>query len=172
MGQEITLQGSATDADDGSLDDSRLRWEIRRHHNGNHYHPYFSGTGNGLNFAAPAPEGLFSTNPEGNFLQVRLTATDSQGLKKTVTRRIEPEVVYVSFASWPTNSRLVINGKSLRAPKTLRSWVGYRLNVYAPKQRLDGKTYVFRSWSDGGDARHTIVTAPKYRKYVAKFKRG
>jgi hypothetical protein len=172
VGQKVTLQGSATDADDGSLNDSKLRWEVRRYHDDNHYHPYFSGTGNGLNSTAPAPEDLFSSNPEGNFLQVRLTATDSQGLEKTVTRKIEPKVVYVSFAAWPTNSRLVINGKSLRAPKTLRSWVGYRLNVYVPKQRLDGKIYVFRSWSDGRPARHTIVTAPEYRKYIAKFKRG
>lgn len=176
VGQEITLSGSATDADDGPLADSRLRWEVRQYHNNSHSHPYFSGTGNDLKFTAPAPEDLFATNPKENFLQIRLTATDSQGLQKTVTRRIEPKTVNVWFASWPTDFRLVVNGKSFKAPKTIRSWVGYRLNVFAPKQRHDGKTYVFRSWSDGcparHTARHTIVTAPEYRKYIAKFKRG
>lgn len=66
-------------------------------------------------------------------MQIRLTATDSQGLKKTVTRRINPRTIYVKFASRPRDSRLVVNGKSFRAPKVLRSWVGYKLRVYGPE---------------------------------------
>ena len=171
VGQKITLQGSATDADDGSLSDSKLSWEVRRYHNNSHYHPFFSGTGNGLNFTAPTPEDLFATNPQGNFLQVRLTATDSQGFKRTVTRKIEPKVVYVKFASRPTDFRLVANGKSIKAPKRIRSWDGYKLRVYAPSQRHNGRRWAFKSWSDGRAIRHKITTPPSYKKYVARFKR-
>lgn len=171
VGQKITLQGSATDADDGPLADSKLSWEVRRYHSGEHYHPYFSGTGNDLSFTVPAPEDLLATNPAGNFLQVRLTVTDSQGLKNTVARKLEPKTVNVWFASRPTNFRLFVNGKSFKAPKKIRSWEGYKLNVYAPKQRYNGRTYVFSSWSDGRAARHTITTPSGYVKYIARFRR-
>lgn len=102
---------------------------------------------------------------------MRLTATDSQGLKKTVARNIRPRTVNVKFATRPTDLKLVVNGQKIRAPKKLRSWPGYELNVQAPKQRHNGKTYVFKSWSDGKKARHTITTPPEYKKYVARFKR-
>ena len=42
---------------------------------------------------APAPEGLYSTAPQKNYLQVRLTATDSLGLARTVSRKLEPKAV-------------------------------------------------------------------------------
>ena len=85
VGQQITLSGSATDPEDGQLPASSFRWEVLQHHNGSHTHPYFSGTGNNLTITAPMPEGLLSTGP-GNHLEVRFTATDSEGVSKTVTR--------------------------------------------------------------------------------------
>lgn len=171
VGQTITLRGSATDADDGSLPDNGLNWSVRRYHNGSHYHPYFSETGNDLTFSAPPPEDLLSTNPEGNYLQVRLTATDSQGLSRTVTRKIEPDTVRVAFASRPTDLKLEVNGKSFAAPRTFLSWVGYKLNIYALRQQHDGKTWVFSSWSDGRAARHTITSPADNKKYTAAFQR-
>src|SRR5919112_1802130 len=92
VGEQITLSGSATDPEDGQLPEGSLRWEVLLHHNGNHTHPYFSETGNNLTITAPMPEGLDATGP-GNFLEVRLTATDKKGLSKTVTREIQPNRV-------------------------------------------------------------------------------
>ena len=95
------------------------------------------------------PEGLVSTGA-GNYLEVRLTATDSNGLSKTVTRDVQPNRVDVSFATNPSGLSLLINGETFTTPKTLVSWEGYSLNVNAPSpQTLSGKTYVFSSWSDG-----------------------
>jgi glucose/arabinose dehydrogenase len=171
VGQRITLQGTATDAEDSA--DPELRWEVRRYHNGNHFHPYFLATGADASFSAPPPEELSATNPNGNYLEVRLTATDSLGLSsETVTRRLNPRTVALSFATRPGKLRLIVNGSSFRAPRTLLSWEGYALNVTAPTpQKYRGKRYAFRSWSDGGGSRHTITTPANPKTYIANFRR-
>ena len=104
------------------------------------------------------PEGLISTGP-GNYLEVRLTATDSNGLSKTVIRDVQPNRVDVSFATNPSGLSMLINGETFTTPKTLVSWEGYSLNVNAPSpQTLSGTTYAFCAWSDGKGQQHTIVT--------------
>lgn len=122
VGQRITLRGSATDDEDGTLPPTSLTWEVRRHHNGSHDHPYFTSTGNNQAFTAPAPEELLSTRPRYNYLEIQLTATDEQGLKKTVTQRLRPKTVLLRFATQPTSFRIVINGRDFRAPRSLLSW--------------------------------------------------
>jgi PKD repeat protein len=168
--QQITLSGSATDPEDGPLPEASLKWEVLQHHNGSHTHPVLSKTGNNLTFNAPMPEGLDSTGA-GNYLEVRLTATDSNGLSKTVTRDVQPNRVDVSFASNPSGLSLLINGEAFTTPKTLVSWEGYTLNVDAPSpQTFSGKTYVFSSWSDGKGKQHDIVTGSAPNTYTATFK--
>ena len=169
VGQRITLRGSATDAEDGSLPNTELSWEVLRHHNNNHTHPWFSGTGNELRFTAPAPEDLLSTDPQGNYLEIRLTATDSRGLSKTEILKLRPNTVKVRFRTQPAGFKVEINGRSFIAPKTLDSWEGYRLNIYAPAQRHDNRDWVFSSWSDGRAAKHTIKTPATRRTYTATF---
>jgi glucose/arabinose dehydrogenase/PKD repeat protein len=172
VGQQITLSGSATDPEDGQLPEGSLEWEVLQHHTAPnpHTHPYFSGTGNNLTITAPMPEDLLSTGA-GNYLEIRLTATDSNGLSKTVTRDVQPNRVDVSFASDPSGLSLLINGETFTTPKTLLSWEGYKLNVNAPSpQTLSGKTYVFSSWSDGKGQQHNIVTGATPSTYTATFK--
>jgi glucose/arabinose dehydrogenase/PKD repeat protein len=168
--QQITLRGSATDPENGQLPEESLQWEVLQHHNGTHTHAYFSGTGNNLTFTAPMPEGRDSTGA-GNYLEVRLTATDSDGLSKTVTREVQPNRVNLSFATNPSGLSLLIDGQTFTTPKTLLSWEGYRLNVNAPSpQTLSGKPYVFSSWSDGKGKQHEIVTGATPSTYTATFK--
>jgi glucose/arabinose dehydrogenase len=171
VGQQITLSGSATDPEDGALTGSSFRWEVLQHHTAPnpHTHPYFSGTGNNLTITAPMPEGLISTGA-GNHLEVRLTATDSNGLSKTVTREVQPNRVTVSFGSNPSGLSLQINGETFAAPRTYVSWEGYSLNVDVPSpQTLSGTTYVFTSWSDGKGQQHDIVTGAAPSSYTANF---
>jgi PKD repeat protein len=176
VGQQITLRGSATDPEDGALPGSSFSWEVLQHHTApnHHTHPYFSQTGNDLTITAPSPEGLDSTGA-GNYLEVRLTATDFTGLSKTVTRDVQPNREDVSFATNPSGLSLLINGQKFTTPKTtpktLLSWEGYRLNVNAPSpQTLSGKPYVFSSWSDGKGKQHEIVTGTTPSTYTATFK--
>jgi glucose/arabinose dehydrogenase len=171
VGETLTLRGSATDPQDGQLGDASLSWEVLQWHDGSHTHPWFSGTGNDRTFKAPPPESTHSTDPSGNYLEIRLTATDSQGLSKTTTLNLRPETVELTFETKPTGLRLKVNDRKLRAPQTLISWEGYELKVTAPAQEDEkGRRWVFRSWSDGGGATHTIITPADSATYVATFK--
>ena len=111
VGQQITLSGSATDPEDGQCHEGVLgvggpQTPQRRPHP-----PVLSESGNDLTITAPMPEDLSSTGA-GNYLEVRLTATDSDGLSKTVTREVQPNRVNVSFATNPSGLSLLINGQS------------------------------------------------------------
>jgi len=89
VGQSFTATGFVADTEDDGDGDAAtaptLRWEVRRYHDGDHFHPWSDTP----TFVAPPPEDLYSMDPRKNYLQVRLTATDSLGLSKTVSRRIE-----------------------------------------------------------------------------------
>ena len=75
----------------------------------------------------------------------------------------------VRFQTRPTGFKLEINGRAFLAPKLFVSWEGYKLNVRAPAQRHNGRYWVFDSWSDGGTAKHVIVTPATSRTYTATF---
>jgi glucose/arabinose dehydrogenase/Ca2+-binding RTX toxin-like protein len=174
VGQQITLNGSATDQEDGQLPASSFSWEVLKHHNGSHSHVVFEGAGNNLTFTAPPPEELSSTGT-GNYLEVRFTATDSEGLSKTLTQELQPNRVNVLFEtkveSNPSTLSVQINGQAFTTPRTLVSWEGYNLRVNAPSpQTLSGTTYVFSSWSDGKGQQHDIVTGATPSTYTATFK--
>jgi PKD repeat protein len=169
VGETITLQGTASDAEDGTLPDTSLRWTVLLHHNGDHTHPFLAPTtGNGLTFTAPAPEDLMATG-NGSFLEIRLTATDSAGASSTVVQRLDPNRVAISLVTDPPGLSLQVNGVSFTAPTTLTSWEGYALNVAAPNQTVGGVTYTFASWSDGGGASHAVVTPPAATELAARF---
>ena len=168
------LRGSATDPEDGQLADGALGWQVVQHHAGDHTHPFLPPTpGNDVEIVAPAPEDIHSTDPEGNYLEVRLTATDSKGLSTTVTRKLAPNTVDVVFQSQPAELKLIVNGDNFDKPtRTYISWEGYRLNVYAPSPQTTpaGVTYSFASWSDGKEQQHDIVTGATPSSYTATFK--
>ncbi len=168
VGEEITLTGSASDPEDGTLSGTAVSWEVVRHHNDSHSHPYRSGSGTSLSFPAPPPEDIYATGP-GNYLEARFSATDSRGLKRTVTRRIEPRRVQVSFETSPSGLGLQVNGASISGPRTLTSWEGYDLSLNAPYQGANGRTYAFTGWSDGGAQSHVVRTGTAPARYTAFF---
>jgi Sulfotransferase family len=137
-------------------------------------HPYSTGTGNDSTFTAPPPEDILSTDLSGNYLEVRLTATDSQGLSKTVTRKLKPKTDAVRLQTRPTGLKLEVNGKPFYAPRMFVSWKCYKLDVVAPKSQRDGegRYRVFRSWSDREPRSHTITTPANPASYEATYERS
>jgi hypothetical protein len=170
VGEKITLSGSATDPEDGPLSQASLEWEVLLHHNSSHTHPILPESGsNGLTITAPMPEALDATGA-GNYLEVRLTATDEDGLSTTVTRDVQPNRVELSFATDPDRLSVQLDGQTFATPKTLLSWEGYKLSVNTPSpQSLSGKSYVFSSWSGGEAKQHSIVTGATPGTYTATF---
>jgi glucose/arabinose dehydrogenase len=81
-GSNYLLTGAATDPEDGALPAERLSWQVLLHHN-EHTHPVLGPvTGNAIAFNGPIHD-------EGtNWLEIRLTATDTQGLSATTTRAL------------------------------------------------------------------------------------
>lgn len=128
------------------------------------------GFGNDITFSAPAPEDLSATGA-GNYLEIRLTATDSRGLTTTVTQELQPRRVDVSFQSQPSGLSLQVNGQTFVAPRTLVSWANYKLNAFAlSPQTLDGAAYAFASWSDKGKQGHPVLTGAQPSAYSATYK--
>jgi hypothetical protein len=170
VGDSFRLTGHATDPEDGTLADTRLIWEVLRHHN-THTHPFIAPrTGNNIDFTAPAPEDLDAART--SYLEIRLTATDSDGLQATVTRNYDPKKVALSFATSPSGLRLNAGNVIVTAPQTLQSWEKFVFPVEAPDQTLSGTAYRFGAWSDGGAQTHTITTPASAATYTASFSAG
>lgn len=168
VGQTITLQGSATDPQDGALPASALSWRVLLHHN-EHTHPYLQSTaGTGITITAPAPEDLSATS--GSYLEIELTAIDALGLTEVVTQALQPNRVTVTFATIPSGRQLTVNELTFTASRALVSWEGFGLKVGGPAQQdTPGNWLRLASWSDGGAPSHTITTPAAAATYTATF---
>jgi glucose/arabinose dehydrogenase len=170
VGETIVLQGSATDAQEGSLPASRLRWRVLRHHGTSHTHPWLQETeGNGIAVSTPGPEDLATSTT--SFLEVILTATDSAGLSTTVTRELRPRLVELTFVTEPAGLTLQVNGEAITAPRTFSSWESWTFPASAARQQDSGGAWwVFDHWSDGGAATHNVTTGASPATYTATFR--
>ncbi|HSH78432.1 MAG TPA: PQQ-dependent sugar dehydrogenase [Herpetosiphonaceae bacterium] len=169
VGQAVTLQGSATDTQDGAIPNEQLSWTVTLHH-GSHTHPFLSQTtGNNLTITAPAPEDFGAVT--NSYLEIQLTATDSKGLSKSVTRRLDPRLVEVTFATNPSGLTMNVNGLGITAPRKLVTWASAPLHVtMASEQTRSGQQVQFVSWSDGStDASRTITAPNAATTFVARF---
>ncbi len=171
VGQTITLQGSATDAEDGALPGSALSWRVTLHH-GSHTHPFLAPTaGSSVTITAPAPEDLAAA--ANSYLELELTATDRQGRTGVVRQALRPRQVDFTLATEPSGLQLEVNGTPFTAPRTWTSWQGYELRIRAAEQADgSGRPWVFQRWSDGGAAKHTIKTPSSATTYTAKYHVG
>jgi glucose/arabinose dehydrogenase len=175
-GQVIQLQGAASDPDQGALPAAALRWEVILHHvdevnPGNaHTHPHFDQAGTASTaFMAPPAEDFQATKL--SYVEVVLTATDSQGLTARTTRAVLPRRVEGTFETEPAGLGLTVNGVVFTAPRTFTLWEGWRIEVSAPAAQTDasGKAWRFAGWSDGGAATHTITTPAGNAMYRAAY---
>ncbi len=93
-----------------------------------------------------------------SYLELVLTATDSNGVSASVTRRIDPKTVTLAFQTVPTGLSLTVNGTASTAPfsRTVIQGSGNSLTATTP-QTVGGAFHAFQSWSDGGSATHTLT---------------
>ena len=166
VGDVLAFSGSATDTQDGTLAPSRLSWSLVLLHcpSGCHAHTIqdFTGVASG-SFTAPDHEYPSS-------LELRLTATDSAGATATVTRRLEPRTVDLTFQTAPAGLQLVVGSAAGVAPFTRTVIVGSQNTVSAPSPQTGGsQSYTFSVWSDGGAQSHAITAPGASSTYTATF---
>jgi glucose/arabinose dehydrogenase/PKD repeat protein len=166
VGDTISFSGSATDLQDGPLPASRLSWRLIQQHCPSNCHSHLVQTWDGVasgSLVAPSHE-------YPSYLELELTATDSGGLTHTVTRRLDPRTVVLTFQTMPAGLQLAVNGTTATATFTRTVIVGSANGIIAPSpQTKGGKTYKFVSWSDGGAQSHNIVAPATATTYTARF---
>jgi glucose/arabinose dehydrogenase len=165
VGDTIAFAGSAGDPEQGTLAPSALSWSLLLQHcpSNCHTHPLQSWDGvAGGSFATPDHE-------YPSHLDLRLTATDDQGLTNTTTVRLDPRTVDVTLGSDPAGRTLTLNGASAVAPFTTTVIMGSNNSVSAPSPQTAGsQTWTFLDWSDGGAQTHNI-TADASGTRTARF---
>ena len=167
VGDTISFSGHATDAQEGSLGASKLSWDLLLQHCPSECHTHviqsFAGTASG-SFVTPDHEAPA-------YLELRLTATDSGGLTSTVTRRLDPRMVAMTFQTVPGGLNLVVGGTQTKATFTRNVIVGSSNTVSAVSPQAKGKQqYRFVSWSDGGVQTHNVTAPSTATTYTARFK--
>ncbi|WP_159397107.1 PQQ-dependent sugar dehydrogenase [Sorangium cellulosum] len=172
VNQSVAFSGHALDPEDGELPPEQLSWSLILHHcmtlDDCHEHPIttFEGVASG-SFVAP-------DHDYPTYLELRLTATDLSpapaALSATTRLELRPETVDLTFATEPPGLGLTVGSESRGAPFTKTVVDGSVVSVSAPRtQVVGGVTYTFASWSDGGDAAHTIVASPSTRAFTARY---
>jgi hypothetical protein len=149
-----------------------LTWEILfEHHaltNPNHHtHPFFPPT-SGIS-SGTVTLNIPETDPDV-WYRIFLTAKDSYGLSQTIFRDIHPRHALLSVNTSPVALKVQIDGTIKNVPNQFWSiWnLPRSLGVDTP-QTVNGVTYDFVSWSDGGARIHTISTPHVATTYVANF---
>ena len=167
-GQTISYAGTGTDAEDGQLPASAFTWEVVFHHN-THTHsfiPAFSGVKSGT-FDIPDT----GETADDIFYRIRLTVTDSGGRQHSSYRDVRPNKSSMTVATSPAGLQVTVEAEPKASPYSTLSVVGMKrtLGVVSP-QTVNGVTYEFSSWSDGGAATHEITTPSADTTYTATFR--
>jgi hypothetical protein len=166
-GQTIAYSGSATDTEDGDVPALHLSWNMMLGHcttAGCHEHPLGSSVGAGDTVATVDHEAP-------SYIEFTLTARDSVGATASVTRRIDPQTVTLTFDTAPTGLFLSAGaGQSMATPFSQLWVVNSQVQLIAPATQTQGSTsYEFTGWSDDGAATHIVNAPATNTTYTASY---
>ena len=169
-GEEVPFSGIASDVEDGALDASAFRWDVVFHH-GNHTHPFITDV-RGIKEGTFVPPANDETAPNV-WYRIHLTVTDSAGTSTSVRQDVFPLLTDVSVRTEPPGLKLLIDGTPRNAPIGFKGVAGVARVLEAPETQLvDGKTWTFSSWSNGGNRTQTLSTPLFATTYVANYDSG
>ena len=175
-GQVVGFAGSGTDPEDGTIPASRMSWSVVFHH-GTHSHPFIDSI-NGVS------SGTFTIPNVGEtasdvWYRVHLTVRDAGGLARSTFRDVFPVKANVTLNASvggvvTSGFALTLDGQPVRSSLTFVGVAGIRRAIGAPaSQVVNGATYDFTGWSDGGAGTHTITTPSAAATFTALYrKRG
>ncbi|MBC8122495.1 MAG: PQQ-dependent sugar dehydrogenase [Gemmatimonadaceae bacterium] len=167
-GQTISVAGTATDPEDGTLGAGAFSWTVVFYH-GTHTHP-FLGPLTGIK------SGSFTIPTQGEtatdvWYRIQLTVTDSKGAQAKSSVDIFPRLVALNLATTPSGLQLTLDGQPVTTPITIESVVGLERTLGAiSAQTLEGEQYQFDAWTDGKAISHIISTPTADTTYTAAFR--
>ncbi|MCO6490495.1 MAG: PQQ-dependent sugar dehydrogenase [Phaeodactylibacter sp.] len=152
-GDTLFFSGLATDAEDGTLGAGQLAWRIDFHHD-DHAHPAMAPTAGISNGYYLIP--IIGETSDNVWYRVYLTATDHEGLSRTVYRDVLPEKTTFTVFTEPPGLRLRVDGQTVTTPHTVTSVVGILRSIKAPVTQQQGEAFfIFGQW-EGGAGQSTI----------------
>ena len=166
-GDTIAFSGFGTDREDGRLAPARLSWRIDFQHH-DHSHPFVPDTRGieGGSFTIPTS----GETSDDVWYRIALTATDSQGISRTVVRDVLPVKSAITLDTVPPGLQVLLDGGAVTAPYVFVGVTGVERVIEARSQTANGVAYEFQSWSDGGAARRTMATPGSDTTLVARFR--
>jgi glucose/arabinose dehydrogenase len=166
VGDTLTISGSATDAQGAALPASALAWEIVLQHcpSACHAHPLQQWTGvSGASISAPDHE-------YPAYLELKLTATGSDGTAASVTRRFDPRGVPITVDSQPQGLALTLGTRTAVTPFTSTLIEASTTSLSAPSPvTVSGTSYEFVGWSDGGAQSHNLTVGAAAATLTAAY---
>ena len=167
-GDTLAFAGSASDPEDGALPPAAFTWQIDFHHDA-HVHPFLPPTTGVASGSVTIPT-LGETSADV-FYRVHLSVRDAAGNTHAVYRDVLPRTATLTLASEPPGLELLLDGQPATAPIVFVGVAGVRRELEAPSpQVVDGTTWVFDAWSDGGERAHAIATPLADTAYTATFR--
>lgn len=157
-GDEIELYGSALDSKgDPIVTPLSYYWETRLLHcptgpTSCHGHPLqtFSGLRSG--------EFLVPEHDYPSYLEIILRVADDRGLTARESLKLEARTVNLALGSSPPGIQLTAGLLQGPSPLSLIAIEGSNVLLSAPATaQIDGRTYTWQSWSDGGARSHTVL---------------
>ena len=166
VGDIIAFSGAATDPQDGVLPPSALDWAVIIHHCPSNCHTHIYQTFHGVASGSfPAPDHEYPS-----YLEIQLTATDSDGNAASTSVNINPQTVDLSMQSVPTGLQLTAGTTTAAAPFVKTVIINSQTGLDAPSpQGVFPIVWEFAAWSDGGGQSHTIVAPATPASFTATY---
>ncbi|MDX6432308.1 MAG: hypothetical protein QOE54_4674 [Streptosporangiaceae bacterium] len=147
VGDPITYKATVTDQGGQPLSDGQLDWTEIIHHCPSDCHEHvvthFYGAQGQLN----APDHEYPS-----YIELRLKATDAEGLTTTRSVSLYPQTVQVKLVTSPAGARVAFVDQAGAAPLERPEIIGSQISISAPQpQVLNDQVYQFGTWS-GCDA--------------------
>lgn len=166
-GESIAFAGSAVDAEDGDLPSTQLSWRIDFHHD-THNHPALQST---MGSSGEYTVSRIGETDDNVWYRIYLTATDNNGLSKTIYKDIFPEKTTIELATLPAGLTLNLDGQPIETPVIIQSVVGITRTLEGPSFQYEGSDiYVFNQWTESSLSRtFSFDVQPEGENFTGEF---
>jgi glucose/arabinose dehydrogenase len=167
-GDEISFSGTGSDPEDGAIPVAKFKWWIAFHH-ATHTHPGPQ-VPNGVSGASFVAD-LAEHNETNVWYRIYLSVEDSQGVIDTSYVEVFPITSNLTLATVPTGLQVTLDAVPFTSPYTTEAVSGMERQVSAiSPQTLNGVTYVFDHWSQGGSAAQAVTLGDNDTTFTAHFR--